>query len=126
MRFAYTAVHATGGQGPDNTEGNFLDLAEFGVGVVTAKRRAYGVKRLPAFLSGSDDSNSRYPGIRKNRIGIPDETNPDSERIFVLKVDTKDAVAVLTNSEGYYVTAQGETVVLTDTLEQGSRFPRQP
>lgn len=38
VRFAYTAVHATGGRGPDNTEGNFLDSAEFGVGVVTARR----------------------------------------------------------------------------------------
>ncbi|MCA9086873.1 MAG: hypothetical protein KDA81_22605, partial [Planctomycetaceae bacterium] len=38
LRFAFTAVHATGGRGPDNTEGNFLDAAEFGVGVVTARR----------------------------------------------------------------------------------------
>jgi len=37
-RFAFSAVHATGGKGPDNTEGNFLDSAEFGVGVVTAQR----------------------------------------------------------------------------------------
>ena len=40
IRFAYIAVHATGGKGPDKTEGNFLDAAEFGVGVVTAKRKA--------------------------------------------------------------------------------------
>ena len=40
IRFAYIAVYATGGKGPDKTEGNFLDAAEFGVGVVTAKRRA--------------------------------------------------------------------------------------
>ncbi|MEZ6121781.1 MAG: protein kinase [Planctomycetaceae bacterium] len=38
VRFAFTAVHATGGRGPDNTEGNFLDAAEFGVGVVSARR----------------------------------------------------------------------------------------
>jgi eukaryotic-like serine/threonine-protein kinase len=40
VRFAYSAVYATGGQGPDKTEGNFLDAAEFGVGVVTAKHKA--------------------------------------------------------------------------------------
>jgi eukaryotic-like serine/threonine-protein kinase len=40
VRFAYSAVYATGGQGPDKTEGNFLDAAEFGVGVVTAKRKS--------------------------------------------------------------------------------------
>jgi hypothetical protein len=40
IRFAYIAVYATGGKGPDKTEGNFLDAAEFGVGVVTATRRA--------------------------------------------------------------------------------------
>jgi hypothetical protein len=37
VRFAYTAVFATGGKGPDLTEGNFLDAADFGVGVVPAK-----------------------------------------------------------------------------------------
>lgn len=37
LRFAYTAVHSTGGKGPDKTEGNFLDAAYFGVAVVTAK-----------------------------------------------------------------------------------------
>jgi hypothetical protein len=40
VRFAYSAVYATGGRGPDKTEGNFLDAAEFGVGVVTAKRKS--------------------------------------------------------------------------------------
>jgi WD40 repeat protein len=40
IRFAYIAVYATGGKGPDKTEGNFLDAAEFGVGVVTAKRKS--------------------------------------------------------------------------------------
>jgi WD40 repeat protein/serine/threonine protein kinase len=30
VRFAYTAVHATGGRGPAKTEGNFLDAAKFG------------------------------------------------------------------------------------------------
>ena len=37
VRFAYNAVDATDGAGPHNTEGNFLDVADFGVGVVTAK-----------------------------------------------------------------------------------------
>jgi len=35
VRFAYTAVYGTGGKGPDKTEGNFLDAANFGVGVLT-------------------------------------------------------------------------------------------
>ncbi len=37
VRFAFIAVYATGGKGPNNTEGNFLDAAHFGVGVLTAK-----------------------------------------------------------------------------------------
>ena len=37
VRFAYSAVFATGGKGSDKTEGNFLDAAVFGVGVLTAK-----------------------------------------------------------------------------------------
>lgn len=37
VRFAYTAVYATGGRGPDKTEGNFLDAANFGVGAVSLK-----------------------------------------------------------------------------------------
>jgi eukaryotic-like serine/threonine-protein kinase len=44
IRFAYIAVYATGGKGPDKTEGNFLDSAEFGVGVVTAKRETGSAK----------------------------------------------------------------------------------
>ena len=44
VRFAFTAIHATGGEGPGNTEGNFLDSAVFGVGVVTARGKANGVK----------------------------------------------------------------------------------
>jgi len=36
VRFAFSAVHATGRKGPENTEGNFLDAAHFGVDVVTA------------------------------------------------------------------------------------------
>jgi hypothetical protein len=44
VRFAFHAVYATGGRGPDKTEGNFLDAAEFGVGVVTAQRKASGAK----------------------------------------------------------------------------------
>jgi Tol biopolymer transport system component len=36
VRFAYSAVSATSGKGPDKTEGNFLDAANFGVGVVSA------------------------------------------------------------------------------------------
>ncbi len=40
VRFAFTAVHATSGKGPDKTEGNFLDAVELGVGVVTKKRES--------------------------------------------------------------------------------------
>lgn len=40
VRFAYNAISATGGEGADKTEGNFLDAADFGVGVITAKRNS--------------------------------------------------------------------------------------
>lgn len=122
VRFAYAAVFATGGKGPDNTEGNFLDSTEFGVGVVTAKRKAYGVKRLQAFLDGGENYEKHYLGLRNSEVGLSGEANPDSESIFVLKIEKKDTVAVLTNSEGKYVTARGEAVVLTETLEEGSQW----
>lgn len=32
VRFAFTAVYATGGSGPENTGGNFFDTANFSVG----------------------------------------------------------------------------------------------
>lgn len=122
VRFAFSAVYATGEKGPDKTEGNFLDAAYFGVGVVTAKRKAYGVKRLQAFLGGGDHSKNHYLGMRNDSVGIPVETSSKNESIFVLKIDSKDNFAVLTNSDGQYVTARGEAVVLTGTLEQGSRW----
>ncbi|MCA8986545.1 MAG: protein kinase [Planctomycetaceae bacterium] len=36
VRFAFTAINATGGKGPVNTEGNFLDAAQFGIEILTA------------------------------------------------------------------------------------------
>ncbi len=122
VRFAYAAVDATEGTEPDNTEGNFLDSPEFGVGVVTAKRKAYGVKRLQAFLAGCDRSDSHYLGMRNNTVGIPHETAFNTGSIFVLKIEEKDKFAILTNREGRYVTARGKAVVLTEELEQGSRW----
>ena len=86
VRFAYTAIRATGGKGADNTEGNFLDSVEFGVGVVTAKHKAYGLRKLEAFLAGGDNSQSRYLGISENSIGIPVESESNAESIFVLKI----------------------------------------
>lgn len=44
VRFAFSAVFATGGKGPDNTAGNFLDAAEFGVAVVTAKHHPLPIR----------------------------------------------------------------------------------
>ena len=89
---------------------------------MSAKREAYGVKKLQAFIDGGDKSESRYVGMSENSIGIPVETESNRESIFVLKVEKNDNAAVLTNSEGKYLTAQGEAVVLTDTLEPGSRW----
>ncbi len=58
----------------------------------------------------------------ENSIGSPVETESNSEGIFVLKEEKYDNSAVLTNSEGKYLTAQGEAVVLSDTLEPGSHW----
>ncbi len=96
------------------------DGSEFGVGV-TAKRKAFGLRRLQAFV-GVGSSESHYLGMKNNKVGIPDATTSNSESVFVLKVEENDKFAVLTNSEGKYVTARGEAVVLSDTLEQGSRW----
>ena len=65
VRFAYTAVYGTGGKGPDKTEGNFLDAANFGVGVVSEKRN-------PSSVAGSADQ-ARELLIGK-WIGNPEQT----------------------------------------------------
>lgn len=120
VRFAYTAIHGTGGRGPNKTEGNLLDSADFGVGVVTAKKRAYGAKRLHTFGISGAGSAHHYLGMRGNQVGIPDETNPSSGNIFVLNVEKKEGAAVLTNKAGKYLTARGRDVVLSDAPEAGS------
>ena len=61
-------------------------------------------------------------GMRQKRVGVPVEANSNEESTFVLKIEKTDQFAVLTNSDGKYLTAQGEAVVLTDTLEPGSRW----
>ncbi|MEZ6057199.1 MAG: protein kinase [Planctomycetaceae bacterium] len=38
VRFAFSAISTAGGQGTGNAEGNFLDAAHFGAGVVTTKQ----------------------------------------------------------------------------------------
>ena len=60
--------------------------------------------------------------MRQNRVGVSVEANSNEESTFVLKIEKRDRFAVLTNSDGKYLTAQGEAVVLTDTLESRSRW----
>ena len=125
VRFAYRAISsATGELG----EGNFLDAADFGVGVVTSHptlapvkhEAAYGTKRLHTFGVGGKSSENHYLGVRNSQVGIPDEKNPSSGDILVLNVKQTDNGAVLTNQAGKYLTARGQEVVLSDTPEQGS------
>lgn len=122
LRFAFTPVHGTGGKGADKTEGNFLDSAEFGVGVVTAKRSAFGTKKLQSLPVDENRRECHYVGMKNDNVGIIDETVAKPENIIVLKIEKGDKFAVLINQEGKHVTAKGKAVVLTDTLEQGSRW----
>jgi WD40 repeat protein len=82
----------------------------------------YGVKRLHALLVGVKDFECRYLGMRQDRVGIQVETESNSESIFAFTIEKKDNVAILTSGEGRFLTARGEAVVLTDTLEEGSRW----
>ena len=107
---------------PVNESASVSNPAEFAREESTANPAAYGVKKLQALLVGRDDSESHYLGMRQNRVGVPVETNSNEESTFVLKIEKKDKFAVLTNSEGKFLTARGESVVLTDTLEEGSRW----
>ncbi|MCA9060087.1 MAG: hypothetical protein KDA85_16380, partial [Planctomycetaceae bacterium] len=51
VRFAYTAVYGTGDNGANKTEGNFLDSADFGIGVVTARPdRGLTASKLPGTI----------------------------------------------------------------------------
>ncbi len=121
VRFAYSAVAGIG-RGPGKAEGNFLDAADFGVGVVTDKERAFGLKRLHTFGISGKDSENHYLGMRNNGVGIPNETDPDSGSIFVLNVQKKGNVVVLTDKAGKYLTARGKDVFMADTPEPGSNW----
>ena len=92
VRFAYGAIStATGELG----EGNLLDAANFGIGVVsmpqaaTDTKAAYGAKRLHTFGVG-------------------------------LNVKQTDSGAILTNEMGEYLTARGTEIVMSDARELGS------
>lgn len=78
---------------------------------------AYCLKKLQALLVGRDDSESHYLGMRQNRVGVPLQSSSSDARTCVLKIEKKVKFAVLTNSEGKFLTARGKDVVLTDTLE---------
>jgi hypothetical protein len=60
--------------------------------------------------------------MRQNRVGVQVKEDSNEEIAFVLKIEKRDRFAVLTNSEGKFLTARGEAIVLTDTLEEGSRW----
>ncbi len=65
VRFAYTAVHGTGGQGPDKTEGNFLDSVTFGIEVRNQPKRTFTAEQASKLLIGKWKANlketeSRY------------------------------------------------------------------
>lgn len=81
VRFAYSAVAATGGDGPDKTEGNFLDAAHFGVNGEVASRHAYGIKKLQVFSDNGKHPENRYLGMRENNVGIAGETESSGESI---------------------------------------------
>lgn len=89
---------------------------------VVAVEKAYGVKRLHTFGVSGASSKSHYLGMRGTAVGIPDQTDPKSGSIFVLKVQKEGDVAVLQTKAGKYVTAKGSDVVLTDAIEKGSRW----
>jgi formylglycine-generating enzyme required for sulfatase activity len=52
VRFAYTAVHGTGGRGPDKTEGNFLDSVTFGIEVRNQPKRTFTAEQASKLLIG--------------------------------------------------------------------------
>ena len=118
VRFAYGAIStATGELG----EGNLLDAANFGVGVVRAEHQPTGLMRLQTFGISGENSENHYLGMRDDRLGIPDETNPGSGSISVLFIEMmEDGATLRTISAGQYVTARGKEIVLTDDVEPGS------
>lgn len=73
-------------------------------------------------LVSRSDYESHYLGMRQSRVGVPVKADSNEESTFVLKIEKRDGFAVITNSEGMFLTARGKTVVLTDTLEEGSHW----
>lgn len=60
--------------------------------------------------------------MRQSRVGVPVKADSNEESTFVLKIEKRDKLSVVTNREGMFLTARGETVIMTDTLEQGSHW----
>lgn len=92
--------------------------------------KATGYKKLQAFGAGGEQSTHHYLGMREGKVGLPEDTNPNGENVFVLLVEKAENGVALraytVDKEGYlvgdanYVTAQGEDVVLTSQFEEGS------
>lgn len=83
VRFSYTAIKTTGGAA-DKSEGNFLDAADFGVGVVTAKRmpKASATNAL-VLLTLTDDGKDltfHYTGKMKLAKGHEFEGSTSMDR----------------------------------------------
>ncbi len=70
IRLAFTAIHGTGENGPDRTEGNLLDSVKFGVDVPTSDRR-FTLEEAKQILIGSwkadlDKTESRYGELNQS------------------------------------------------------------
>ena len=123
VRFAYSAVSGTGGRGPDKTEGNFLDAANFGVGVVSEAPPenamkldvdggafAFGYRTTvePGFTE-FPNTDSPHPGItRRNRADGEYFSFAQNTRETELKAQESDLVFYPAKAEGSGVLHPGK------------------
>lgn len=105
VRFAYSAVYGTGGKGPDKTEGNFLDAANFGVGVVSEP--AY------TFVNKKGDSGQAVLHTNMHKSGTVQGAGGVTNDVY--KVQIGDGWLVATGSgEGAVVKTDGSKDAATE------------
>ena len=123
VRFAYSAVHGTGGKGPDKTEGNFLDAANFGVGVVSetppnnamkldvdggAFTFGYSTTAKPGFTE-FPNTDSPHPGIKRRNMTAGDYFSfAQNTRETDFKAQESDLVHYPAKAEGSGVLHPGQ------------------
>jgi len=96
IRFAYTAIHGTGGRGPDKTEGNFLDSVNFGVDVGRPATRSFTLEEAKQMLIGEWKADLSKTETRYGKLDFM--VRPMVCEGFLLKFSADSAFQLVTGN----------------------------